>query len=89
MEHNTFELQISAMDNVKIGLYYGNKDNQVVDLKIFTPAECQTLIPHCSAGDGFVQILTASAHFMALNLIPADTTKESMKATVSYRLINH
>ena len=39
-EHNTFELQISAMDNVKIGLYYGNKDNQIVDLKIFTPAEC-------------------------------------------------
>jgi hypothetical protein len=40
VEYNTFELQISDMENVQIGLYYGNKDSEVVDLKLFTPAEC-------------------------------------------------
>jgi len=54
VEHNTFELQISNMDNVLIGLYYGDKNKRTVDMKVFTPAECQTKIPHCSVGDGFV-----------------------------------
>ena len=72
MEHNTFELQISDTDNVLIGMYYGDKDSKVVDMKLFSPADCQSKIPHCTAGEGFIQILTASAHFMALNLIPKD-----------------
>ena len=41
VEKNTFELQISGIENMLIGLYYGDKDGQNVDLKLFNPSDCQ------------------------------------------------
>jgi hypothetical protein len=54
MEKNTFELQISGMENVQIGLYYNDKDDQTDDMKLFSAEQCQEGVPHCTAGDGFV-----------------------------------
>ena len=54
IDHNSFELQISNMENVLIGLYYGDKDDNIVDLKVFKPSECQVQVPHCTAGNGYV-----------------------------------
>ena len=73
VDHNTFELQISDMENVQIGLYYGDKDNQIIDLKVFDQYHCQSTVPHCTSGNGFVQILAAHSNFLALSLIPKST----------------
>ena len=76
------------MDNVQIGLYYSDKDDQIDDMKLFSADQCQSGVPHCTSGDGFVQIMAASAQFLTLNLVPADLSKGPMAATVNYRLIN-